>query len=147
MYLILAIGGFAIYVVVGFWKYIPGPYVSEYHKTVGTILMLFCYYSFFIACSSDPGIISKSTHKRALKRYDFDNVMYMKQNECKTCKFQKPARSKHCRMCNVCIEKFDHHCIWINNCVGLNNYRWFILFIFSHAVICTYGAVVGILVF
>jgi palmitoyltransferase len=82
MYLILAIGGFAIYVVVGFWKYIPGPYVNEYHKTVGTILMLFCYYSFFIACSSDPGIISKSTHKRALKRYDYDNVMYVKQNEC-----------------------------------------------------------------
>ena len=82
MYLILAVGGFAIYVVVGFWKYIPGPYVSEYHKTVGTILMLFCYYSFFIACSSDPGIISKSNHKRALKRYDYDNVFYVKQNEC-----------------------------------------------------------------
>jgi len=78
MYLFLAIGGFAVYVVVGFWRYIPGPYVSEYHKTVGTMLMIFCYYSFFIACSSDPGIINKSNHKRALRRYEFDNVMYQK---------------------------------------------------------------------
>jgi hypothetical protein len=31
--------------------------------------------------------------------------------------------------------------------VGFNNYRWFILFIFSHAVICTYGAIIGVLVF
>ncbi len=73
--------------------------------------------------------------------------MYQKNNECSTCKIVKPARSKHCSMCNVCIEKFDHHCIWINNCVGLNNYRYFIMFIGSHAIICTYGAFVGVLVF
>jgi hypothetical protein len=62
MYLILAIGGFAIYVVIGFWKYIPGPYVNEHHKTVGTILMFYCYYSFYIASSSDPGVIKKANH-------------------------------------------------------------------------------------
>jgi len=78
MYLALAVGGYTIYVVYGHWKYVPGPYVDEYHKTLGTIIMLFCYYTFFIACSSDPGTINKSNHKIAIKRYAYDNVMYQK---------------------------------------------------------------------
>lgn len=41
------------------------------------------------------------------------------------------------------MSRFDHHCIWINNCVGIGNHRWFLLFLLSHAVICCYGAVVG----
>ena len=147
MYLFIAIGGFAIYVIVGFMRFIPGPYVAEYHKTVGTWIMMLCYLSFIVASYSKPGIIRKSNHTKAIKRYPYDNLIYLKNNECKTCKFTKPARSKHCSMCNVCIEKFDHHCVWINNCVGLNNYRYFLFFVGSHAVVCTYGAVVGIFVF
>jgi palmitoyltransferase ZDHHC4 len=50
LYLIIAIGGFAVYVIVGFMRFIPGPFVSEYHKTVGTWIMMFCYLSFIVAC-------------------------------------------------------------------------------------------------
>jgi hypothetical protein len=147
IYLLVAVGGFFIYVTVGFFKYIPGPYVGGYHKTLGTLLALACYYSFFIACTSDPGILTKGNLKKALKRFAFDNHMYLKGAECRSCKMQKPARSKHCSMCDMCVEKFDHHCIWINNCVGLGNYRYFISFITLHMVLCWYGAIIGVLIY
>jgi palmitoyltransferase len=66
IYLLLAVGGFFIYVRVGFAKYIPGPYVGGIHKLIGTAFMLFCYGSFYLACKSNPGIITKGTLKKAI---------------------------------------------------------------------------------
>lgn len=59
IYLILAIGGFAVYVIVGFNRFIPGPYVGEIHKSIGTFIMLICYFSFYLAWATGPGVIKK----------------------------------------------------------------------------------------
>ena len=50
-------GGFVIYVVVGMRKYCPGPFLSVIHIYTGSFLMFICYYSFYKACTTDPGII------------------------------------------------------------------------------------------
>lgn len=117
VYFICAFGGFYIYVRDGF-KHLPNERLSDIHIYSGTILMIACYGSYFMACYVDPGRIDKTSGKstldRAIRRFKFDNVIFEKGLKCRTCAFQKPPRSKHCSMCNFCVEKLDHHCIWIN---------------------------------
>ncbi|XP_075265955.1 palmitoyltransferase ZDHHC20-B-like [Convolutriloba macropyga] len=57
---------------------------------------------------------------------------------CKPCTLIKPDRCHHCSICRKCVLKMDHHCPWVNNCVGFSNYKFFILFLFYATVYCFY---------
>ncbi|KAG7219196.1 hypothetical protein INR49_006289 [Caranx melampygus] len=42
---------------------------------------------------------------------------------------KQPMRAKHCQTCKHCVRRFDHHCPWIENCVGERNHRWFVVYL------------------
>ncbi|KAF8632744.1 hypothetical protein AX15_001713 [Amanita polypyramis BW_CC] len=63
---------------------------------------------------------------------------------CRKCGGNKPERTHHCRICNRCVLKYDHHCpVWINQCVGLYNERHFVLFMFYFVVSTTTYSALG----
>ncbi|XP_051924306.1 zf-DHHC domain-containing protein isoform X1 [Hippocampus zosterae] len=58
---------------------------------------------------------------------------------CSRCETYRPPRAHHCRVCQRCIRRMDHHCPWINNCVGELNQKYFIQFLFYTGVASVYA--------
>ena len=144
LYIFLSTGGYVIFVLYGYPE-LPNPVLPfPYHQHAGFALFFTTFYFFSKACSEDPGIVSKENHSTHMKLFKPDGILFpTKPLVCGTCKFDKPARSKHCAMCNVCVGRFDHHCVWINQCVGIGNVRSFLLFILFNNILCLYGSYLG----
>jgi palmitoyltransferase ZDHHC2/15/20 len=89
-------------------------------------LVLVCFYKLQ---SADPGRLPP--HKGELKE---------SQKLCTKCNALKIAKSHHCSRCNGCIKQMDHHCIFIMQCIGAGNIRYFVQFAFYMEILLVYGA-------
>ncbi|GLD93478.1 hypothetical protein PINS_up002070 [Pythium insidiosum] len=59
---------------------------------------------------------------------------------CRRCYVWKADRMHHCSSCRRCVLKMDHHCVYINKCIGYFNYKFFLQFLGWSSVTCLYEA-------
>lgn len=83
-----------------------------------------------------PLILSKTPKEEQLR-----SMEEQRYRTCRRCRQFKPHRAHHCSICERCVIKMDHHCPWVNNCVGLGNHKFFLLFIFYVFLLSLYGLV------
>ncbi|XP_078520958.1 palmitoyltransferase ZDHHC4 [Lissotriton helveticus] len=86
---------------------------------------------FWLCCTTDPGTITTYNQAFYLQVYKYDGVLFHKGRICGTCQTAKPARSKHCGVCDRCVHRFDHHCVWVNNCIGAYNAKYFLVYLIT----------------
>ena len=65
---------------------------------------------------------------------------------CKNCRVNVQLDSKHCWDCNKCVSNYDHHCPWLNTCIGTRNYLYFYISIWSLLVMLAVSSTADILV-
>ncbi|ESO05783.1 hypothetical protein HELRODRAFT_77555 [Helobdella robusta] len=109
----------------------PSPYTNHalFNGVLFEILSTLAMVSHFRAMFSDPGAVPRgNATPECMEKMNFktDKILY----KCPKCVSIKPERAHHCSICQRCIEKMDHHCPWVNNCVGERNLKYFVLFTF-----------------
>ncbi|KAL4869977.1 Palmitoyltransferase akr1 [Aspergillus spectabilis] len=123
-----------------FWVFIrhllyvlPATYSTSPFLNIGfAVFFSLTTYFYFYSMVADPGYVPKlgsRNQQRAVIAQLFEEWKFDEENFCVYCMVRRPLRSKHCKRCSRCVAKHDHHCPWIDNCVGANNLRQFVLYI------------------
>ncbi|KAK4885905.1 hypothetical protein RN001_002176 [Aquatica leii] len=120
-----------------------GPFNAVVFNTIVFLLLM----SHIRAVFSDPGVVPLPQN-----RVDFSDIHsaeagcdHVDWTVCTRCEMYRPPRAHHCRICKRCIRRMDHHCPWINNCVGERNQKYFMQFLVYVGILSGYAIVLVVI--
>ena len=105
-------------------------YKNIIYIIISSILYVIHVFTMLKGGFTDPGILPRQnsdlyyTTGRTNMRYRI-NGHILQINYCYSCYLFRPPRTSHCAVCDNCVERFDHHCLWLGTCIGKKNYKYF----------------------
>lgn len=146
-WLVLLLFGLASY-----WVLIPAFHAPIQGPLYGLITGLYVVHivAHLIALLTDPADKElRRVHRNDRIVPEFDRSKHghvIENGRCHLCNIRTTTpRTKHCSVCNKCVGKFDHHCKWLNHCIGSRNYVAFLMCVVSAVVasLVIVAAVIG----
>ena len=126
------------------WVHAAGDFYPKKLYYFLSIFSAIAEYYLTMAFITEPGIIPRNCPEYPIKEIELseknkeENEEEKKNQElpsvliyrkCDTCNIMRPPGASHCKMCDNCVMGFDHHCVFISNCVGKRNRKYFVLFL------------------
>jgi hypothetical protein len=145
-----------LFVVLGVWTVVfwyvypsitESSSVSNVHKYIGCVVFVACFGSWRLTSKASPGFVTAKTFKQ-YDHYPYDHLLFVPNRRCQSTNLIRIPRSKFDRIkYKRIVPRYDHFCGWVYNTIGGENYRWFLLFLLIHVVMCGYGSTVCMLLF
>ncbi|CAI5458860.1 unnamed protein product [Closterium sp. Yama58-4] len=144
-----------------FCIFVAAPYAGKLPGGIAVLPVSICFviwnlFILLVTASRDPGIVPRNLvppqpdeeageqgaggapKKLPRAKEVVVNGHTVKVKYCDTCLLYRPPRCSHCSICDNCIEKFDHHCPWVGQCIGRRNYPFFFLFVTTTTLLCIF---------
>ena len=109
--------------------------MNPYYFMISTTLIsVKLFAAWYFSWRSKPGYVEQdsSVDTESKNKLEFGELLRkLPANKlCPDCKVIKPPRSHHCQVCNKCTDRYETHCVWLNNCIGRGNSNLHMVFVF-----------------
>ncbi|TDG43404.1 hypothetical protein AWZ03_010174 [Drosophila navojoa] len=141
---LMALLPLSVYLATKAWFYVTWlMYIDDAVSLATTVCFLISslalWVCFLKSWKGDPGIIRPTREQRfktIIELSERGGIGFEPASFCSGCLVRRPIRSKHCSVCDRCVARFDHHCPWVGNCIGLKNHSYFMGFLWMLLIMC-----------